>query len=473
MTKPVHSMYARWLVCLWLLLINAAWAQNSLNFIFPAAGQIVGGDHILLMATVNGTFDPSEQRLVVFETSSDGETFIPLLQAVSPDTGPSTYTSALDSSNFPLGTLYLRARFANENTGPSIAVNVRRPPIPSCNVARLSSLGVSFDCSASSDSNGGIASYYIDFGDGSNATSSTPRINHVYPRFGKYSWSITTTDAVGLSATVYKNLTFLQMVPVVDDRAECGCKKMTLKTTGNSTLIDPRRPKQGGGFNVAPLGADPAFVSMNFEISAELRGKTDKEKGDPEKCTEGQEVKGTFTTSPPNVPAIQDHKMACSKGRPLAICRVNADCNTLGKCAGGLFDKQGCATPQEIVACQLGGGACQINNDGVCTSYPFAGATRGNDDYTAPSPKDGGMKVHSPAGNPIWLDFVGASSTPHQQLPVDFKAESDFIAFVNGNKQCTCHFKLTIDWDGKNQKYRAATGIQLLQGETSNCEVAK
>jgi hypothetical protein len=51
--------------------------------------------------------------------------------------------------------------------------------------------------------------------------------------------------------------------------------------------------------------------------------------------------------------------------------------------------------------------------------------------------------------------------------------EDDFLAFVNGaagETSCSCHFRLTIDWNG--MAYGDATKLALVAGnETKNCEM--
>jgi hypothetical protein len=47
--------------------------------------------------------------------------------------------------------------------------------------------------------------------------------------------------------------------------------------------------------------------------------------------------------------------------------------------------------------------------------------------------------------------------------------------FVRGEEgNCSCHVRLTVDWDGANQRFRAGTDITLIQdGETVNCSLKK
>jgi hypothetical protein len=180
----------------------------SLSFIYPSDGQIVGGSNQLLYVASD---DPSGTESVLFDVSFDGMTWtmLPLQQA--PDFGVASYMTKVDLTQFPVGAVYFRARFDTDSTGPVIAVQNRSLPSASCKVLRLSSLNVRFDCSASTDSNGGIVSYGIDFGDGTNTVSATPSVTHSYPRFGVFPLTITVTDAVGLSSTSFTQLLHLQV----------------------------------------------------------------------------------------------------------------------------------------------------------------------------------------------------------------------------------------------------------------------
>jgi hypothetical protein len=242
---------------------------------------------------------------------------------------------------------------------------------------------------------------------------------------------------------------------------------------GNSNPVrDPRRRNDGGTPNdpdddtldPAPLGADPDFVSFNFQVTATLRDGSD-----PALCTEGQEARGTVM--PAGLPAVQ--KMACTAGRDLPVCTRDAECNSF-TCQGGARNGQSCNDQVSAAACLVGGGRCRSNADGRCTPFPFAGANRGNDDYRRDFPADlGGLKLHSPANAPSWVDFVGQGRVPRALAPRSFVQQADFLAFVRGPAgNCSCHFRLVVDWDQATRMFRAATGLTLVaDAETVNCRL--
>lgn len=112
-----------------LISLNAGVSPPDLEFVFPFPNQVVTGDNVLVWVTeVELPTGGSEKKKgVVFETSMDGENFDLLPQQEAPDFGPGSFTTALDTTAFPLGPLFLRARFKNRKTGPIIQVFVDRP----------------------------------------------------------------------------------------------------------------------------------------------------------------------------------------------------------------------------------------------------------------------------------------------------------------------------------------------------------
>src|SRR5262249_13147727 len=123
------------------------------------------------------------------------------------------------------------------------------------------------------------------------------------------------------------------------------------------------------------------------------------------------------------------------------------------------------------LVCEVGGGQCQSNNDGVCTAFPLAGANRGSDDYRRDSPADEGIKLHCPTcGSPVWLDLPGMPATGRGMANADYRQEADFYMFLKGaggGGSCSCHARLLIDWDGTNHVFRAGTGMTVIRDAES------
>jgi hypothetical protein len=132
---------------------------------------------------------------------------------------------------------------------------------------------------------------------------------------------------------------------------------------------------------------------------------------------------------------------------------------------------------QKAIVCELSGGTCNSNNDGVCTAYPFAGAARGVDDYRQHFPGDESPKLICPGcRSPRWFDAPGFQNRPQE----DRRFDADFIAFVRGTQNCQCHFRVVVDWvadtdpntPGNQPGFRpgGGSGITLINdAETTRC----
>jgi hypothetical protein len=467
-------------------------AQSSaLSFLYPVNGQTVGGTNVDLFAYSPA---PPAGVAVVFDYSLDGVNFTEMVSQDAPDFGEGSFSTSVDTTVLPTGTAYFRARYETDTSGPVISVQILRLPTPSCTVFRLSALSVRYDCSASQDQNGGITSYNFDFGDGSTpVTSATPTVMHSYPAFGVYRLIVNETDAAGLSNALYKQLSLVELA-LLQNVPTCGCQAMTVSgMRGNTTLTDPRRPDGMGGFNMAPLGPDPTFLSFNFQVNAMLTRNSN-----PALCTEGQNVRRTATDP---TTGAQLNKMACTAGRQLPICARDADCDTITcmgsnagvancngfaaqracvnsggtcvrTCMGGTQNGNPCQTVAQRVNCVNGGGVCRGNSDGRCTAFPFNGNMRGNDDYQMPS-ANMFPKIHANAG-PLWVDFPGAAFLRRAMGVRDFLYNADFVSFVNGPAgNCSCHFTVTLDWNSANNTYRVPpTGIAIVNdAESVRCTV--
>ena len=98
-----------------------------------------------------------------------------------------------------------------EGTTPPITIN--QSPTASFTATPTSGvapLGVSFNASNSSDSDGSIISYAWDFKDGNTGNGET--INHTFSSTGSYSVKLTVTDNEGATDSVTKTITVTQTI---------------------------------------------------------------------------------------------------------------------------------------------------------------------------------------------------------------------------------------------------------------------
>ena len=245
---------------------------------------------------------------------------------------------------------------------------------------------------------------------------------------------------------------------------QCGCESMTLRKTGTSSLVDVGRNPSDPN-EKAPLGEDPAYVTLNFEIEAKVTGDN------PELCSEGQQAKGTSV-----VGQRTSHKMACTAGRIHAgKCEAQRDCNSFS-CQGGVMDGESIDSAASGRQCQLGGGVPKENDDGKCESFPVDKAPFGDDGYSRPwvdgDPFAASPKVVSAKNHKIvWLDAVGVQRKKHGDVDDNVSSTVEFIAFVNGSPaSCACHFKVSFEFDGATHKFKQGAEIKLVpNGKSMNC----
>jgi PKD domain-containing protein len=106
----------------------------------------------------------------------------------------------------------------------------------------LSGATVSIDASVSSDINGSISTYSINFGDGtSTVTQATPYFSHCYSAVGTYSVVLTVTDNMGSAATATKDITvgIIASTPInISNSPEISQQpKITLESGGSTDVV--------------------------------------------------------------------------------------------------------------------------------------------------------------------------------------------------------------------------------------------
>lgn len=131
----------------------------------------------------------------------------------------STATGATASHTYVQGGSYAVKLTVTDNQGATnsktTAVTVTAPPPNQAPVAAftstVSNLSVAFDGSGSTDSDGTVASYAWDFGDGTTGTGVTP--THAYGSAGNFTVTLTVTDNLGLAGTPVQHQVTTVAVP--------------------------------------------------------------------------------------------------------------------------------------------------------------------------------------------------------------------------------------------------------------------
>jgi len=156
---------------------------------------------------------------------------------------------------------------------PPIASFKWTPPNPNATET------VTFDASESRDPDGEIVSYYWDFGDGTNATTTNKTITHVYLLKGVYSVNLTVTDNDGKTNSIV-NLVPIGGIPYADFTYDWERKdefpdnpNMNIEVTFNATASydpDTRTPELPNGnitlyvWNFTLLQFQPENITVRY-----------------------------------------------------------------------------------------------------------------------------------------------------------------------------------------------------------------
>ena len=220
-------------------------AETTLKTVALAGTYTVGTEYTIRVqvdganaTTVNAkawrtaTAEPTSWQTTTSDTTA-------VLQAAG-TVGVMTYLSA-SSTNFPVSVAFdsLTAVPVGAPTTPPVA-NVA--PVAAFTQS-AADLVLSVDGSTSSDSDGTLASYAWDFGDGGTATGATA--THTYAAAGSYTVRLTVTDNVGATGTVTSVATVTAPVtPPVDPPVDPAAK----------FAADTFERTQAGGFGNADTG---------------------------------------------------------------------------------------------------------------------------------------------------------------------------------------------------------------------------
>lgn len=219
-TRGTHALYYRW----FNPESGVVGAQE-----FTASGDLSGVD----WSTVGGMFTAGGRLYYV--GTADGR-----LSRIDFTGGtPSGTPTVVDSGDWRGGALFLYAGLPN--TPPQAAFTVN-----------CDQLTCSFDGSGSTDSDGSIASYAWDFGDG--ATGTDASANHTFGAAGTYSVKLTVTDDRGGTDTVSQ-----QVKAVTADIAFRGTDGYNANTTSASVTI-PTSVQPGDGLVLIMTMNNPSLT---------------------------------------------------------------------------------------------------------------------------------------------------------------------------------------------------------------------
>lgn len=171
--------------------------NNNPPVVSASANPVSGGAPLNVQFSSAGSSDPDGGPLSYFWNFGDGSSSIEANPSKTYANGGS-YTATLTVTD-------------NNNLSASKSLQisaVNQAPVASFTTAYSSTnipMNVSFDASSSSDSDGSIASYAWNFGDGSTGTGAI--VNHTYATSGTFAAKLTVTDNGGLTASKTLSLT--------------------------------------------------------------------------------------------------------------------------------------------------------------------------------------------------------------------------------------------------------------------------
>ena len=253
-------------------------------------------------------------------------------------------------------------------------------------------------------------------------------------------------------------------------------------TTADTSLI-AYETDGGIQYGVRPDGGRHA-ARAGAELEHAVRGFRDPRDGDsrqqPGDCVQDLEAKATIVAE-----SVTSHKMACSKGRNLAVCQDDTDClphicsggNGVGAngdpIGGQPVDPEDTGGYENYVVCLESGGTVVVpDGGGVCTKYTESGSAYGTDGYEAAYSgyfQVEGPKVNLPGPSSVWIDTPGwpnraiGSSGP-------LKYDGDYVAKMSGPAGgCQCHFTVEVDINSAGQQTSRSAITLVNDSDTVNC----
>jgi len=268
------------------------------TILHPEPNDIVSG--LTYVAVENqGALDSSEVMAVKLYYSIDNIDWVNLYTAKS--SSGNLWEFTLNPDDLDSGLNYLMVIFETSSearTSPSVPIQVNKMPVASALYSFEGNNDYSFDASDSFDSDGSINSFFWEYDDGQ--TDSGVNVSHQFSTSGEHAVSLTVTDNQGAKAK-----DFFPVNPEQNPSDNCGCERITIKTTGNfnpddydlgSTIFASHFPSGYvslgalDDIDMQNIGTTRFFVGTFFEVEAELTsGSTDSAL-----CNAEQKIKNSF-----------------------------------------------------------------------------------------------------------------------------------------------------------------------------------
>lgn len=138
-----------------------------------------------------------------------------------------------------------------------------RAPTSAIAVASVAGLQVNFDASASTDTDGTVASYQWTFGDGTSTITNTPAVSHAYAGTGTYTASVVAIDNLGLAGAAVST-----SVSVVAPPAPTVLTLSAASVRGGSRVTGSVTLSSATGAMVTLSSSNPAVASVPSRVTA-------------------------------------------------------------------------------------------------------------------------------------------------------------------------------------------------------------
>lgn len=231
---------------------HVAWAPNVWGYSIGAGGGLgpVPGSPFPTGGLRGNSVTVSPSGRFLYSTNNESDD-VSVFSIAATGSLKSISGSPFDTGNGPLQIV------VTPDQGP--VAKFSATPAPAGNPVVL-------DASASGDSDGSVASYYWDFGDGQTAVTSTATTTHVYEDPGDYTVSLTATDNSGCStAQTFTGQTV-------------GCNGSLLAQISHQLTVPPGAPLSisvagsgSGSVTSSPAGIDcPGACTYSFEPGTQV-----------------------------------------------------------------------------------------------------------------------------------------------------------------------------------------------------------